>query len=61
MNYEQKHLISYLASKGVPMIIKTFPSFEMPSFKITKTDRFYRVNNKVVSRCMAMATIRLAK
>jgi hypothetical protein len=60
MNYRQKHLINYLARKGVPMIIKTFPSFEMPKFTITKTDRFFRVNGKVVSKGMAIEATSLS-
>ena len=62
------HMISYLASKGVKMIIKTEYVNGVPAGKklltkliITKTDRFYRVNGKVVSAGMAKELMRIAK
>ena len=60
MNNRQKHLINYLSSKGIIMIIQTFPNLVMPEFNVTKTDRFYRVNGKVVSKNMAIESMVLS-
>jgi hypothetical protein len=61
------HMISYLASKGVKMIVKTEYVNGVPAGKklltkltITKTDQFYRVNGKVVSSGMAKELMRMA-
>lgn len=61
------HMISYLASKGVKMIVKTEYVNGVPAGKklltkltVTKTDQFYRVNGKVVSAGMAKELMRMA-
>ena len=57
--------VSYLKNKGVPLILKTeyqnsepVKSFYLTN-KLTKTDQFYRVNNKIVSKSMALEAFRL--
>lgn len=62
------HMISYLASKGVKMIVKTEYVNGAPAGKklltkltVTKTDQFYRVNGKVVSSGMVKELIRMVK
>ena len=60
MNNRQKHLINYLSSKGITMIIQTFPVLVIPEFKVTKTDRFYRINGKVISKNMAIEAMILS-
>lgn len=64
-NFE--HMISYLASKGVQMIVKTTYENGKPAGKelmtklsVTKVDQFYRVNGKIVSGGMAKQLIRMA-
>lgn len=61
------HMISYLASKGVKMIVKTEYVNGVPAGKklltkltVTKTDKFYRVNGKVISSGMAKELMRMA-
>lgn len=61
------HMISYLASKGVKMVVKTEYVNGVPAGKklltkltVTKTDQFYRVNGKVVSAGMAKELMRMA-
>jgi len=61
------HMISYLASKGVAMVVKTDyvdgkPAGRklMTKLTITKKDQFYRVNDKVVSTGMAKELMRMA-
>jgi hypothetical protein len=60
------HMISYLASKDVQMIVKTEYVNGVPAGKklmtkltVTKTDQFYRVNGKVVSSGMVKELIRM--
>jgi len=60
------HMISYLASKGVQMIVKTEYVNGVPAGKklmtkltVTKTDQFYRVNGKVVSSGMVKELMRM--
>lgn len=62
------HMISYLASKGVKMVVKTEYVGGVPAGKklltkltVTKTDKFYRVNGKVVSSGMVTELIRMVK
>ena len=61
------HMISYLASKGVQMAVKTEYVDGKPAGKklitklvISKTDKFYRVNGCIVSRGMAKELMRMA-
>ena len=61
------HMISYLAHKGVRMIVKTEYVDGKPAGRklltkltITKTDKFYRVNDKIVSAGMAKELMRMA-
>jgi hypothetical protein len=61
----QQWCISYLKNKGVPLILKTeykngepVKSFYLTN-KLTKTDQFYRINNKIVSKKMALEAFRL--
>lgn len=61
------HMISYLAHKGVKMIVKTDYVDGVPAGKklltkltITKTDKFYRVNGKIISGGMAKELMRMA-
>lgn len=66
-NYENfDHMISYLASKGVKMIVKTNYENGVPNGKalmtklsVSKTGKFYRVNGKIVSHGMAKELIRM--
>lgn len=62
-----EHMISYLAAKGVKMIVKTNYVDGKPAGKVlmtklvvSKTDKFYRVNGQVVSGNMAKALMRMA-
>lgn len=62
-----EHMISYLASKGVAMIVKTEYVDGVPAGKklltkltVTKKDQFYRVNGKIVSSGMAKELMRMA-
>jgi len=64
-NFE--HMISYLASKGVKMVVKTSYENGVPAGKslmtkltVSKTDKFYRVNGQVVSGNMAKALMRMS-
>jgi hypothetical protein len=64
-NFE--HIISYLASKGVKLVVKTNYENGVPGSKtlltklvVSKTDRFYRVNGQIVSGNMAKALMRAA-
>lgn len=61
------HMISYLASKGVKMVVKTeyvngvaAGRKLMTKLTVTKSHRFYRVNGKVVSSGMAKELMRMA-
>lgn len=61
------HMISYLAAKGVQMVVKTeyvngvaAGRKLMTKLTVTKSDRFYRVNGKVVSSGMAKELMRMA-
>ena len=60
------HMISYLASKGVKMVVKTEYVNGVAAGKklitklvITKKDQFYRVNDKIVSAGMAKQLMRM--
>ncbi len=62
-----EHMISYLASKGVKMVVKTDYVDGKPAGKklitklvISKTDKFYRVNGCIVSGGMAKELMRMA-
>lgn len=64
-NFE--YMINYLAAKGVEMIVKTEYVNGVPAGKklltkltITKTDKFYRVNDHIVSGGMAKELMRMA-
>ena len=48
-----KYIIRYLLSKKVPMIRKN--ETEWFSVRLTKKDRFYRANGKIISKGMAAA------
>lgn len=61
------HMIFYLESKGVKMIVKTNYENGVPAGKalmtklsVSKTDKFFRVNGKIVSHGMAKELIRMA-
>lgn len=61
------HMISYLAHKGVAMVVKTDyvdgkPAGRklMTKLTITKKDQFYRVNDKIVSAGMAKELMKMA-
>jgi hypothetical protein len=61
------HMISYLSSKGVELIVKTEYKDGVPCGKrliskltVTKSDQFFRVNGKVVSKNMAHALMGMA-
>lgn len=61
------HMISYLAHKGVQMVVKTEYVDGKPTGRklltkltITKTDKFFRVNDKIVSSGMAKELMRMA-
>lgn len=67
MNSKFDYMISYLASKGVKMIVKTEYANGIPAGKklvtkltISKTDKFFRVNGKIVSIGMAKELMRMA-
>lgn len=62
------HMVSYLAAKGVKLVVKTEYVDNKPSSKkimtklvISKKDQFYRVNDKIVSTGMAKALMRMAE
>jgi len=64
-NFE--HMISYLAHKGVQLVIKTEYVDGKPAGKklltkltISKTGKFFRVNDKIVSTGMAKELMRMA-
>ena len=64
-NFE--HMINYLASKGVKLIVKTEYKDNKPVSKslmtkltLTKEDKFYRVNGKIISGNMAKSLMRMA-
>ncbi len=61
------YMISYLARKGVQMIVKTEYVEGKPAGRklitkltVTKSDKFYRVNGCVVSGGMAKELMRMA-
>lgn len=61
------YMISYLAAKGVQMVVKTnyvdgkaSTKELMTKLVITKTDKFYRVNGHIVSRGMAKELMAMA-
>lgn len=61
------HMISYLAHKGVKMVVKTEYVDGVPAGKklltkltITKADKFYRVNGAIISTGMAKELMRMA-
>ena len=58
--------LDYLARKGVSFIVKTeykdnrpFKKFLLTPLELTKTDQFFRINGKVVSKGMALEIHRL--
>lgn len=60
------HMTSYLATKGVKMIVKTSYEDGKPAGKklltkltVTKNDKFYRVNGCIVSGGMAKELMRM--
>ena len=60
-------MISYLASKGVKMVVKTIYENGVPSGKqlmtklvVSKEGQFYRVNGKIISGNMAKELMRMA-
>ena len=62
-----EHMISYLASKGVKMVVKTDYIDGKPAGKklltkldVSKEDKFYRVNGCIVSGGMAKELVRMA-
>lgn len=61
------HMISYLAHKGVQMVVKTEYVDGKPAGRklltkltITKSGKFFRVNDKIVSTGMAKELMRMA-
>lgn len=62
-----ENMISYLAAKGVKLVVKTNYVDGKPTGRVlltklvlSKADQFYRVNGKIVSGGMAKELMRMA-
>lgn len=65
MNKRERQVWIALRAKKVPMIIKSIINdgqevgYDPPVINITKKDKFYRANGKIISKKLAMEIIRV--